>query len=83
MTVDPRNYRGVFVASASLEWGCTNGMSWPQCRCAKCVIRYTGRRLAGQYGRDRALEILAGRDEAANADLAAWNRLGSRKRAAA
>jgi len=83
VTVDPRNYRGIFVAAASLEWGCTNGMSWPQCRCAKCVVAFTGQRLARQYGRDRAVEILAGRDAASNADLAAWNLLGSSKRAAA
>lgn len=83
MTVDPRNYRGIFVAGASREWGCADGISWPPCRCARCVIRYTGGRLVRRYGRDRTVEILAGRDAAASADLAAWNRLGSRKRAAA
>lgn len=80
---DPRNHAGIFVVAASTDWGCWAGVSWPPCRCARCVIVNTGRRLARQYGRERALEILEGRDERANADLAAWNRLGARKENAA
>lgn len=73
---DPRYHSGLFVAAASLERGCTDGMGWPPCRCASCVVYYTGHRLGRQYGHDRAVEILTGRDEIANADLAAWYRLG-------
>lgn len=83
MTADPRNHAGLFVAAASVERGCTHGMGWPPCRCAGCIVYFTGRLLTLHYGRERAVEILAGRDAAASDDLAAWNRLGSRKRAAA
>lgn len=82
-SADPRNHAGFFVAAASREWGCVSGTTWPPCRCARCIIIYTGRPLAHHYGRERAVEILAGRDEAANADLAAWKALGARREAAA
>lgn len=35
--------------------------------------------LVSRYGADRALLILAGLDDRANADLAAWRKLGRRK----
>lgn len=80
---DPRSHRGILVAAASREWGCVDGNVWPPCRCAKCVVTHTGRRLARQYGQERAVDILEGRDERSGADLAAWNRLGSSKKVAA
>lgn len=39
---------------------------------------YTHQRLAWLYGPERALEILAKRDERTNADLARWSALGRR-----
>lgn len=38
-------------------------------------------RLRWCYGAERASEIIAGRDEAANRDLASWERLGARSNA--
>ena len=61
---------------------CRHGLAWPPCRCERCFIRYTGRALLQHYGRDQAVKIINGEDQAANADLAAWNRLGSAERQA-
>jgi hypothetical protein len=38
-------------------------------------------RLLWLYGPERAAEIMAGRDEATQADIAKWNALGNRGRA--
>lgn len=39
----------------------------------------TAARLSWRYGPQRAAEILAGNDPEANADLAAWRKLGAPK----
>ena len=49
------------------------GFSWAE---------HTERRLAQQYGPERAKAKMAGRDAEANADLDAWNGLGRRRAAA-
>ena len=43
--------------------------------------RQTLARLTWQYGPERAARIMAGQDAQANADLASWNALGSRRAA--
>lgn len=48
------------------------GFSWEE---------HTERRLAWLYGAQRAEAMMAGRDAATNADLAAWSSLGRRKAA--
>lgn len=40
------------------------------------------RALVARHGAERANSIVAGTDEATNADLAAWRQLGSRSKAA-
>lgn len=43
---------------------------------------HTERRLAFQYGSDRAKAMMEGRDYSTNNDIAAWNGLGLRRAAA-
>lgn len=44
---------------------------------------HTFDRLAAQYGHTRAQAIMAGKEPATNADIAAWNALGSSRERAA
>ena len=44
-------------------------------------VDFTWSRLAEQYGADQARRIVAGRDPATQADVDAWNKLGTRRAA--
>ena len=48
-----------------------------------CWHRSTWHRLQWQHGRERAEAVMEGQDAKSQADLAAWNRLGTKRKAAA
>jgi len=58
---------------------CRDEVSYPACRCTSCFHTATFSRLSWAHGVERARQMIAGIDDAFNADLAAWQNIGAKK----